>query len=176
MGSIGITTGGGRITREGSLSLSSRQGTLSPEYLNRANSIVVFPNNYTEAKSIRDSIKKWTDRLGLGNASRGYAISMTGATAKEKQNLVSAINSMTGMKQNNEESYANRVQRLIDRAETWAKANGRTGLTNIEKRALGEIARSTYQRDQIDKILARDKNNSLYGGHIRTRAIRKSDY
>lgn len=177
MGSVGVQTGGGRITAEQVRQLSDSSQALREQF-NEASSLVVYPNNYTSYESIQDSVKKWADRLGMGSASRGYAFAMDSATNEQKQSLLNAINSSNNLPQNSDSSYQARVDKMIARAQSWAKSNGRSGLTSIEKRAISEIVRSTYQREQMDKIIARDiKNgNKLFGGNIRTRNLRKSDF
>ena len=177
MGSVGVQSGSGAITRSEVSQLKGDINSIRSGF-SSANSLVVYPNNYSTSQTIRESAEKWAERLGLGTASRGYAVAMTGATAGQKKAFASALNSALNLRQNSESAYQSRTDRLIARAEAWAKANGRSGLTAIERRAINEIARSSYQRTAVDRIIQKDRNNGnkLFGGNIRTRNLRKSDF
>ena len=184
MGSVGVQTGGGRITRDQVVSLrdainmkSSERGVLGKEFA-KANSLVVFPDAYTTSDTVKKSMREWEQRLGLGSASRGFAVSMTGASVRQKRNLGNALNSAYNLPQNSDERYEKRAADLTNDALAWARSHGRTGLTNIERRAVAEIARSMYQRSQIEKMIAKDRENGgrLYGGNISTRNLTKADF
>ena len=183
MGSVGVQTGGGKITKDQAVSLHKSilqkeddRGALGKLFA-EANSVVIFPDSYTSSEAIKDSVKKWSQRLGLGSVSRGFALAMTGATVAEKKNIAAALVKAYNLPQNSDERYEARANALYQDALKWARANGRTSLTSIERRAIQEIARSTYQREQIDKFLNKDRarGGSLYGT-IKTRNLYKSDF
>ena len=187
MGSIGVNSDRGAVTGSqlsdvlnivGQMNAYNNQVAGMPKALAEANSLVIYPNNYTSSESLKKSLEKWQEALGLGKASRGYAIAMTGATVAQKAAFINALKKSLNLTQNSEAKMQARVDKAIEKATAWAKQNGRTSLTAIEKRAITETVRSTYQREQIDKIIARDRanGNKLFGGNIRTRNLRKTDF
>ena len=91
---------------------------------------------------------------------------MSGATMKQKDAFIKALNKQMNLEEKNTDAS---VKRVLNRAKD---------ATPAEKRVLEEITRSTAQRKVIDGIIARDRanNNVLFGGNLRTRNLRKSDF
>ena len=176
MGSVGVLSGGGRLNRT-ELSQAGGAGDIKTGGLSRTDTIIVFPGR-TGLKSVRESSKKWADRLGLGSAQRGYAISMGGANVSQKQSFLKAMNSAFNRTQERDEAYTRRADRLVEQARAWKRANGGRALTQSEERVVRELANTTKQRATINQILERDRlrGNKFFGGNIRTRNLRKSDY
>lgn len=174
MGSIGVSSGGGRMNR---VELEQIRGSRDIiDRLGSTNTIVIWPGR-TGSGAANASAKKWGERLGLDNASRGYAIAMTGATRAQKERFLNAVNSSLNRTQERDNSYSRYATRLIEQARAWKRANGMGNLTRPEERVIRELANSTKQRATIDRIINNDRNNNnrLFGGTIRTRRIRKSD-
>lgn len=177
MGSTGVYTGGGRLGENAIDNLRSALGNKRISEI--GDRIVIYPNNYTGIEAIRKTINKWAKKLGLGSASRGYAIMVTRATAGEKERLINAINRNNNLTQNKDSAYDARVQKMLDKAMDIMRKAGRTSpMSELERRSIAELVRSTYQREQIDKIIANDRRNGnkLFGGHVKTRRLRKSDF
>lgn len=175
MGSVGVLSGQGRLNRN---ELEQVRGTGDIKTsLSRTDTIVVFPGS-TGLKSARESSKKWADRLGLGSAQRGYAISMGGATVEQKRTFLNNLNSALNRTQERDEAYTRRADRLVEQARAWKRANGGRALTRSEERVVRELANTTKQRATINQMLEldRQRGNAKYGGSIRTRNLRKSDY
>lgn len=174
MGSIGISSGGGRVNREELDQLRGRAELITR--LGSTNTIIVWPGK-TGSAAANASAKKWGERLGLENPSRGYAIAMSGATRDQKERFLGAINSAFNRKQERDAQYTAYADRLVSQARAWKAANGRGALTRAEERVVRELANSTKQRATIDRIIQndRDKNNKLFGGTIRTRRLSKKD-
>ena len=172
MGSLGVTSNRGRISNETVQSIQNLD-TISGEF-GRANTLVVFSGTRGQ-RSLTASEKRWRDILDLDNPSRGFAISMTGATAQQKRNFLRTLNTQgNNLRQNQETSYAEFANKQIARAESIL---GRP-LRDSEKAVIREIAYSTKQRNLIDSIIANDRKNgnALFGGAIRTRRLTKRDF
>ena len=174
MGSIGIASGNGRMN---SRQLNKVRGTADIiTNLSKYNTLVVYPGR-TGATSANATAKKWGERLGLDSPTRGYAISMTGATRDQKERLLNSINKALNLRQETDASYTRYADRLVNQARAWKRANNMGALTLAEQRVIRELANSTKQRATIDRIIQNDrnKNNKLFGGNIRTRRLTKKD-
>ena len=140
MGSIGVNTG--RVGKSETVRIE--EGT-SEITLGKANTIAVFPNNFST----------W------GSSKRGFAIAMTGASAKEKtafiRRLRGAINS------DNAERSAQK---------TYRDAIAR-GMKEGQARRAAEEKRTEVQRRLVDTII---RNSGGKFKNIRTRALTKRDY
>jgi hypothetical protein len=103
---------------------------------------------------------------------------MTGASASQKQAFINAYNRMVNLRGSNEAAFQKRIDDAIARANAWARANGRSGITNIERRIITQAINSTKQRQIMDTIIRNDRanGNRLFGGKIRTRNLTKADY
>ena len=167
MGSVGVQTGRGRITSDQVQMIRDSSGTIRGRWT-KANSLVIYPNNFTTLDALRKSSSKYGSDYDIANAVRGYAVAMTGASTKQKDNFIRAFNKQVRLEERN-------TQRTVDRVLRQADARGANEAT---KRVLEEVVRSTAQRNLVDKIINKDRanGNKLFGGNIRTRRLRKTDF
>ena len=170
MGAIGTGNTAGMLTSAEASKLNRARDVLR---LTRANTIVVFPNGWTSAKTVLQRLTGYTKPEDLANASRGFSIAMTGARAQQKRNFAEDLSSAM---QKAEEKGS--IQRAVDKAVRDARARAaRDGksLSAQTEAVVREVARSTAQRNLIDKLLKKDRSGKKYNG-IHTRNITKSDF
>ena len=167
MGAVGVHTGRGQITGTQVTNLKDATGVLRDKFRD-ANSLVIFPYNFTSLESTLRSLNTYGDKIDIANAVRGYAIAMSGATQSQKDNFISSLNDMMQSKTQTDE-----IQSTINDV----LANN-PNLNRAQQRVVEEIVRSTVQRNLIDRMIASDNRTggTRFGGHIRTRRIRRDDY
>lgn len=167
MGAVGVHTGRGQITGTQVTNLKDATGVLREKFMD-ANSLVIFPYNFTSVEATLRSLNKYADKIDIANAVRGYAIAMSGATQAQKDNFISRLNSMM-----QREEERGEIQRTVN--DVLAK---NPNLNQAQRRVVEEIVRSTVQRQMIDRMVANDnrRGGRQFGGHIRTRNIRRDDF
>ena len=177
MGSIGVDSGLGKLTDVQIEQLQSAKGALKTE-LNRANSIVILPDRITTYEKLKENEKKWRKVLGIDNGKLGYAVAMTGATPQQKANFLTTLQRTLNLKNQNSQAHEEFVQKQIQIAKDWAKANGRRSLTPTEVAMVRKLANTAWQRQAIDRMVANDnaKGGRRFGGNIRTRSLRRGEY
>jgi len=170
MGAVGVHTGRGQITGTQVTNLKDATGVLRDKFRD-ANSLVIFPYNFTSIESTLNSLNKYSDKIDIANAVRGYAIAMSGATQSQKDNFISKLNTM--MQREEARGENGQIQQAISRI----LANN-PNLNSAQRRVVEEIVRSTIQRQMIDRMVAADnrRGGRRFGGHIRTRNIRRDDF
>ena len=84
MGAIGTGNTEGMLTSAEADRLNDARGILR---LARANTIVVFPNGWTSAKTVLQELTGLTRPEDLSNAARGFSISMSTANAQQKRDF-----------------------------------------------------------------------------------------
>lgn len=170
MGAIGTGNTEGMLTSAEADRLNDARGILR---LARANTIVVFPNGWTSAKTVLQELTGLTRPEDLSNAARGFSISMTDARAQQKrdfaEDLASAMREAEASK-----SIDKAVNDAVTAARATAARNGQT-LRPTTEAVLREVVRTTAQRDLIDRLLRRGRRSGRYGG-ISTRNITKADF
>ena len=170
MGAIGTGKTEGMLTSIEADRLNNARGILR---LSRANTIVVFPNGWTGAKTVLKELTGLQRPEDLSNAARGFSIAMTGARAQQKRNFAEDLS--REMAEAERRGVIDRaVEQAVENARAAAERNGGKLAASTEG-VLREVARTTAQRELIDRMLRRDRGGRRYDG-IHTRNITKADF
>lgn len=170
MGAVGTGNTEGMLTSAEADQLTRADGVLR---LTDKNTIVVFPNGWTSAKTVLQKLSGYLNASDLPNAARGFSIAMTGARAAQKQNFANDL--AAEMRKAEDRGTINKiVNDAVANARQAAQRNGET-LNPQTEAVLREVARTTAQRNLIDSMLRRDRRGRRYDG-IHTRNITKADF